>query len=89
MRALQSRFPPKRRLSAEWHRTLQLLADNPRGTTEHVLVLGHGFSGDTLAMLMLAGLATAATETLGGGQGKIERMSITDAGRRALEGRPK
>ena len=86
MRALQSRLPHKPRLSSEWHQALQLLAGNPRGTTEHMLVLGHGFSSDMLAMLVLAGLATVVTETLRAGHCKIERMMITDAGKRALEG---
>jgi len=63
-----------------------LLAGNPRGTTEHMLVLGHGFSSDMLAMLVLAGLATVVTETLRAGHCKIERMMITDAGKRALKG---
>jgi hypothetical protein len=44
MRELESRLPPKRHLSTELHRALQLLASNPRGSTEHMLVLGHGFS---------------------------------------------
>jgi len=44
-------------------------------------------SPDTLAMLALAGLATVVTETLAGASTiKIERMRITDAGRRAIEG---
>jgi hypothetical protein len=84
MRALRSRLPPKRRLSTEWHRALQLLASNPRGTTKDMLVLGNGLSSDMLGMLVLAGLATVVTETLRTGQGKIERMLITDAGKRAL-----
>jgi hypothetical protein len=87
MRTLQSRLPHKTRLSSEWHRALQLLAGNPRGTTEHMLVLGHGFSSDMLAMLVLAGFATVVTETLraGGPTIKVERVSITDAGRKALD----
>ena len=64
MGALRSEVPPKHRFSAEWHRALQLLADKPRGTTEDVLPLGHGFSSDVLAMLVLTGLATIVTETL-------------------------
>jgi hypothetical protein len=88
MRALQSRLPQNRRLSSEWHRAFQLLVSNPRGITEHMLVLDHGFSGDMLAMLVLGGLATVVTETLraGGPMIKVERMQITDAGRRAIEG---
>jgi hypothetical protein len=51
-----------------------------------MLVLGHGLSSGTLGMLLLAGLATVVTETPKPGCGKIERMLITDAGKRALEG---
>jgi hypothetical protein len=86
MRALQSRLPQKHRLSPEWHRALQLLASNPRGFAEDMLVRGYGVSSDVLGMLVLAGLATVVTERLRAGQGKIERMLITDAGKRALEG---
>lgn len=86
MKALQSQLPLKHRLSQEWRRALELLASNPRGATEDVLVLAHGLSADMLAMLVLAGLAKAVTETLRPGQGKIERLLITNAGKRALEG---
>jgi hypothetical protein len=88
MRALHSSLPPKRHLSPEWRQALQLLVSSPRGTTEDMLVLGHGYSSDMLAMLVLAGLATVVTETLrvGGGTFKIERMRITDAGRLAIQG---
>ena len=48
MRELESRLPPKRHLSTEWHRALQLLASNLRGSTEHMLVLGQGFSSNML-----------------------------------------
>jgi hypothetical protein len=86
MSALQPQLPPKHRLSQEWRRALQLLASNPRGTTEDMLMVGHGLSADMLAMLVLAGLAKVVTETLRPGQHKIGRMLITDAGKRALEG---
>jgi hypothetical protein len=88
MRALHSSLPPKRHLSPEWRQALQLLASSPRGTTEDMLVLGHGLSRDMLAMLVLGGLATVVTERLRptGETVKIERMHITDAGKRALEG---
>jgi hypothetical protein len=53
-----------------------------------VLVLGHGVSHQTLAMLALAGLATVVTETrrVDGETSTIERLRITDAGRRAIRG---
>ena len=53
-------------------------------------VLADGFTRDLLAGLVLAGLATAATETVrsSGHTIKVERLRITDAGRdaRAAEG---
>jgi hypothetical protein len=85
MRALRSRVPQQRCLNSEWRRALVLLASNPQGTTEHMLA-HHGFSSDMLAMLVLAGLATVVSETPRAGCGKIERMLITRAGERALEG---
>jgi hypothetical protein len=65
-----------------------LLARYPRGTIEDVLELGHGFSHETLATLVLNGLAMVMTETLSvdGATIKIERMRITDAGRRPIRG---
>jgi hypothetical protein len=50
-------------------------------------LLSHEISRETLAMLALAGLATVVTETLrveGGGTFTIDRLRITDAGRRAI-----
>jgi hypothetical protein len=88
MRALQSRLPPKHRLSQEWRQALELLASNPRGTTEDMLVVGYGLSADMLPMLVLAGLAKVVTATLRaeGGTFTIERLYITEAGRRAIGG---
>ncbi len=88
MTALRLQLPRKPRHSREWRQALQLLARSPRGAIEDVLELGHGFSHEMLAMLVLAGLATVVTETLrvDGGTFKIERMRITDAGRLAIRG---
>ena len=78
---------PRNRLSPEWRQVLQLLASSPRGATEEVLLLGHRFSRDMLAMLVLAGLATVVTEMRADGERrKVEHVIITDAGKRALEG---
>jgi hypothetical protein len=76
------------KLKAESLEALQLLASSPRGATEDVLEIGHGFSRETLATLTLAGLAKLVTETLRveGGTFTIERLRITDAGRRAISG---
>jgi hypothetical protein len=88
MVALRSRSRQKLNLKAESSQALQLLACSPGGTTEDVLVVGHGLSRETLAKLTLAGLAKMVTETLmvEGGTFTLERLHITDAGRRALEG---
>jgi hypothetical protein len=88
MTVLRSQLPRKSDFSPNWRQALQLLALDPRGATEDVLELGHGFSRETLAMLALAGLATVVTETLKANDAtfKIERMRITDAGRRMIEG---
>ena len=87
MRASQSQLPRERCLSLERRRALQLLASNPRGVAAELLVLAHEFSRDMLAGLVLAGLATVVAETLNadGPTIKIERVRITDAGRRAIE----
>jgi hypothetical protein len=88
MRALRAQPPQTPNVKPEWHKALQLLARSPRGATEDVLELGHGFSRETLAKLTLAGLAKLLTETLrvDGGTFTIERLHITDAGRRAIRG---
>ena len=53
-----------------------------------MLVVVHGFSAPMLAGLVLAGLATMVTETKQASRGltrTVERIRITDDGRRALE----
>ena len=77
------------RLSREQRRALKMLADAPRGISEEVLVVAHGFSAEMLAGLVLAGLAAVVTETKNVHRGltiDIERIRITTAGRRAIEG---
>jgi hypothetical protein len=88
MRASRSQVPPKPHFTPEWRRALHLLARSNRGAIEDVLELGHGFSRELLGMLVLAGLATVVTETLGanGSTFTIERLRITDAGRQAIRG---
>jgi hypothetical protein len=53
------------KLKAESIEALQLLASSPRGATEDVLEIGHGFSRETVTTLTLAGLAKLVTETRG------------------------
>ena len=79
--------PRKRRLGSEQRRALGILAGAPNGATE-ARMLATGFRPELLAWLVLAGLATVETETvrMGGPTIKVERFSITEAGRRALEG---
>jgi hypothetical protein len=88
MGTLQSRSRQKLHLKPEGRQALRLLASDPRGATEDVLDLGHGFSRETLAMLTLAGLAKLVTETLhvDGGTFTVEFLRITDAGRQVIGG---
>ena len=88
MGALRRQLQRKSHSSPEWRKVLQLLARNPRGVTDDVLELAHGFSRETLAMLTLAGLAKPVTETLNvdGGTFTVELLRITDAGRQAIGG---
>lgn len=78
--------PRKRRLTVEQRRAIEMLADIPRGVTEDLLVLAHGFDSDMIAGLVRAGLATARRETMraGGKTTEVVRIRITDAGRQAL-----
>jgi hypothetical protein len=53
-----------------------------------VLILAHGFSSDTITRLIDAGLASPVTETKKVPRGlmiTVERICITDDGRKALE----
>jgi hypothetical protein len=73
-----------------------MLANAPRGLSEEVLVVAHGFSAEMLAGLVSDGLATVVSETKKGrnenkkDQGRVRprgltievnRIRITDAGR--------
>jgi hypothetical protein len=76
------------RFSREQRRALKKLADTPRGLTEYLL-MARGFSAEMVSDLVLAELATVVTEPMKARRGltvRIERIRITDAGRRALEG---
>ena len=78
--------PRKRRLSPKARRALELLASNPQGTTE-ALLLAHGFSRRMLAGFLRSGLATWNYQTLiaGGRRIEVNYMMITEPGRRAIE----
>ena len=76
------------RLSREQRRALKVLADTPRGVSEEVLMVAHGFPAEMIAGVVLIGLATMVTETRQAPRGltiKVERIRITDAGRMLLE----
>src|SRR5258707_13747541 len=77
---------PVRRFSREQRRALEMLASAPRGISEQSLVVAHGFAAELLAELVLAGLATAVTETVraGGPQGRAHADH-----RRRTEGAPR
>jgi hypothetical protein len=74
-------------LSTEQRWALWLLDEaEPRGCTEAVMRLAHGFKAELLAGLVHDGLASVAAETITAGDQPIEvaRLRITEAGRRAL-----
>ena len=78
-----------RRFGRERRRALKVLADVPRGIREEVLLLVHGFSIEMLSGLVKAGLAIVATETRTMRPGvtiETERIRITEAGRKAING---
>ena len=76
----------KRRLSLQARRALVMISSIPRGAAEELLML-RGFKSETLAELVLAGLATVVTETVhvGAPTIKVERYRITHDGRKAIE----
>ena len=75
----------KRRLSGEARRALQLLGGQRDATV--ALMLAHGFTEQMLVRLVRAGLVTIQHEVINAGVKPINvrRVTITDAGRRALE----
>jgi hypothetical protein len=75
------------RLSFEQRRALTLLANSPDGITEVLLVRDRDFSRGVLASLVRHRLATTAPEVMMAGDTAINsvRITITDAGRRAIE----
>jgi len=78
---------PRKRLSLKARQALELLAVDPRGLAE-ALLLTYGFTRDLIAGLVHTGLATAQRQTVkaGGRTTRVVRIRITEAGRRALEG---
>jgi alpha-D-ribose 1-methylphosphonate 5-triphosphate synthase subunit PhnG len=78
--------PRRRRLSAQRRHALQLLASSQSGITE-TLLFAQGVTPHMLGRLVRSGLATIRRETIQSGDETIEigRITITDAGRRALE----
>jgi hypothetical protein len=78
---------PRRRPKPDRRRALELLAASRDGCTE-ALMLAHGFSIDMMVELMNAGLATATAERVvaGGKTIEVAPVSITEEGRRALNG---
>jgi hypothetical protein len=77
-----------RRERSERRRALRLLAGEPEGVIE-AMMLAYGFRVELLVDLCIAGLATAKPEQMHAGGRKMEmvRMKITEAGRQALTGK--
>jgi hypothetical protein len=76
-----------RDVSGKQRRALEILAGTPHGCTEEILRV-HGFTVRLLARIVRAGFATANPEIVkaGGRTLSMLRLTITDAGRRALAG---
>ena len=75
------------KLSPEHRRALALLAEaGPRGVPEALLIDVHGFALDTLISLLERRHVTVIPETVKAGERRmrIVRVTITDAGRRAI-----
>jgi hypothetical protein len=84
-----ARKPPasSKRLSREQRHALKILANAPRGVSEEVLLVAHGFPAEMIAGLVIAGLATVVAEMKKAPRGltiKIERIRITDEGKKTL-----
>jgi hypothetical protein len=81
--------PPTMKFNADQRCALVLLARNPRGCTDAILEMAHGFNGEMLAELVRDGLAYVTPEPMraGGRAITVGRFHITEAGRRALAGR--
>jgi arginine/ornithine N-succinyltransferase beta subunit len=73
------------KLFPEHRDVLNLLANNERGCTE-ALLMAHGFKHQVLVDLIRAGFARADIEAVRAGSRKMDvvRVTITDAGRRAV-----
>jgi hypothetical protein len=73
-------------LTTEQRQPLAFLAGAPHGATK-VRLLAVGFNVNVLADLVREGLATThrGSMRVGGRQIRVERYTITDAGRRAIE----
>jgi hypothetical protein len=74
-------------ISRDRHRALRLLAGNPLGVTEAIM-LAHGFTIELLDALVRDGLATAEQREMRAGRRpiKVVWLTITDIGRLALAG---
>ena len=71
-------------MTSEERRALALLANDPNGVTEAMLV-AHGFAVSMLARLVVDRLVIARRE-IGGRTMDVVRVKITSAGRAALRG---
>ena len=81
-----SASPNRPRLTLEQRQALELLASDPQGATDELLVLVHGFDSNMIADLVESGLAMARLENMNAGSRAIEviRIRITGSGRNAL-----
>jgi hypothetical protein len=88
-RSEQTFPPPKPRLTREQRKSLELLASDPHGATGGQLVITHGFETKMPAALDYEGLAIAIVgkpAKAGGKAVEVVRITIREAGMRAIDG---
>ena|SRR5215470_20205128 len=73
----------KHRLTPEQREALELLASDPQGATEDLLVLAHGFDSNMIAGLVYSGLAMAQRENMKAG---VDQSRSSGSGSRARGG---
>jgi hypothetical protein len=83
--------PSARRLSSEGRRALEMLINSESSSATEAILMAHGFSVALLAGMARYGLVAVTIGTVRAGERilKVRRLSITEAGRRAMAKTPR
>jgi hypothetical protein len=83
--------PSRRRLSSEGRGALEMLINSESSSATEAILMAHGFSVALLAGLARYGLVAVTIGTVRAGERmlKVRRLSITEAGRRAMAKTPR